>query len=83
MEKDPVVIVGAKRTPMGGFQGELSGVTAPDLGTHAIKAALDDAGADAEAELVAGVQKLVKSWSPTSARAASPIRATPMPRSTK
>jgi len=48
MEKDPVVIVGAKRTPMGGFQGELSGVTAPDLGTHAIKAALEDAGLEAD-----------------------------------
>ncbi|MGD1933875.1 MAG: acetyl-CoA C-acyltransferase [Candidatus Phaeomarinobacter sp.] len=48
MEEDPVVIVGAKRTPMGGFQGELSGVTAPDLGTHAIKAALEDAGLEAD-----------------------------------
>lgn len=48
MEKDPVVIVGAKRTPMGGFQGDLSGVSAPDLGTHAIKAALEDAGLEAD-----------------------------------
>lgn len=48
MEQDPVVIVGAKRTPMGGFQGDLSGVSAPDLGTHAIKAALEDAGLEAD-----------------------------------
>ncbi|MEO0961236.1 MAG: acetyl-CoA C-acyltransferase [Pseudomonadota bacterium] len=48
MEKDPVVIVGAKRTPMGGFQGDLSSVSAPDLGTHAIKAALEDAGLEAD-----------------------------------
>ncbi len=48
MEKDPVVIVGAKRTPMGGFQGDLSGISAPDLGTHAIKAALEDAGLEAD-----------------------------------
>ncbi|CDO59384.1 3-ketoacyl-CoA thiolase @ Acetyl-CoA acetyltransferase [Candidatus Phaeomarinobacter ectocarpi] len=48
MEKDPVVIVGAKRTPMGGFQGDLSAVSAPDLGTHAIQAALEDAGLEAD-----------------------------------
>ena len=37
---DPIVIVGAARTPMGGFQGELSGATAPELGAVAIKGAL-------------------------------------------
>ncbi|MEM8761958.1 MAG: acetyl-CoA C-acyltransferase, partial [Pseudomonadota bacterium] len=41
---DPIVIVGAQRTPMGGFQGALSEVTAPELGAVAIKAALDRAG---------------------------------------
>ena len=41
---DPVVIVGAKRTPMGSFQGELSPVRAPDLGATAIRGALADAG---------------------------------------
>ncbi|MEL6575382.1 MAG: acetyl-CoA C-acyltransferase [Pseudomonadota bacterium] len=41
---DPIVIVGAQRTPMGGFQGELSGATAPELGAAAIKAALERAG---------------------------------------
>jgi len=41
---DPVVIVGAARTPMGGFQGALSGATASALGGAAIKAALAGAG---------------------------------------
>ena len=36
-----IVIVGASRTPMGGFQGCLSSVTAPDLGSRSIAAALD------------------------------------------
>ena len=30
MNNDPVVIVGLARTPMGGFQGEFSGVKATD-----------------------------------------------------
>ncbi len=41
---DPIVIVGAKRTPMGGFQGELKDLSATDLGGAAIKAALEDSG---------------------------------------
>ncbi len=41
---DPIVIVGAARTPMGGFQGALSGATAATLGGAAIKAALKGAG---------------------------------------
>ena len=41
---DPVVIVSVARTPMGGFQGELSGLTAPQLGAVAIKAAVERAG---------------------------------------
>ena len=41
---DPVVIVGAARTPMGGFQGELAGAKAPELGAVAIRAALAKAG---------------------------------------
>ena len=44
-----VVICGAKRTPMGGFQGELSSLAAPDLGATAIRGALDEAGADGAA----------------------------------
>jgi len=57
MDQDPVVIVGAKRTPMGGFQGDLSSVSAPALGTHAIKAALEDAGlaADQVDEVIMGL----------------------------
>lgn len=40
---DPIVIVGAARTPMGGFQGALSNATAAELGGEAIRAALDRA----------------------------------------
>ena len=40
-----VVIAGAARTPMGGFQGAFSGVTASELGGAAIKSALENAGA--------------------------------------
>ncbi|MCB1761329.1 MAG: acetyl-CoA C-acyltransferase [Gammaproteobacteria bacterium] len=41
---DPIVIVGAKRTPMGGFQGTLASQSAPQLGSAAIRAAIEDAG---------------------------------------
>lgn len=41
-----IVIVSAKRTPMGGFQGELGSVSAPKLGSVAIKAVLEDSGLD-------------------------------------
>ncbi len=44
MNEDPIVIVGGARTPMGGFQGDLSDVPAPELGAVAIKAALRKAG---------------------------------------
>ncbi|MCB1455322.1 MAG: acetyl-CoA C-acyltransferase [Nitratireductor sp.] len=40
-----IVIAGAARTPMGGFQGELSSLAASTLGGAAIAAALADAGA--------------------------------------
>jgi acetyl-CoA C-acetyltransferase len=43
-EKDSIVIVGAARTPLGGFQGVLSGVGAPELGAVAIRAAMDRSG---------------------------------------
>ena len=39
-----VVIVGASRTPMGGFHGELSQATASELGGAAIKGAIENAG---------------------------------------
>lgn len=40
---DPIVIVSAVRTPMGGFNGCLNNVTAPELGASAIKAAVAQA----------------------------------------
>lgn len=42
-----VVIVSAKRTPMGGFQGALSALAATDLGANAIAASLQTAGVSA------------------------------------
>ena len=42
--EDPIVIVGMARTPMGGFQGALSGVNASELGAASISAALSRAG---------------------------------------
>jgi acetyl-CoA C-acetyltransferase len=44
MLNDPVVIVGAARTPMGGFQGDFSTLAASDLGGAAIQAAVERAG---------------------------------------
>ena len=41
---DQIVIAGMARTPQGGLQGDLSSVPAPQLGSVAIKAALDRAG---------------------------------------
>ncbi|CAB3714836.1 acetyl-CoA C-acyltransferase [Paraburkholderia rhynchosiae] len=46
---DPVVIVGAVRTPLGGFQGDLASLTAPQLGAHAMRAAVDRAGLQPQA----------------------------------
>lgn len=43
MDKNDIVIVSAKRTPMGGFQGDFAGTTATQLGSAAIKAALESA----------------------------------------
>ncbi len=44
MNSDPIVILAARRTPVGAFQGAFSGVTGPQLGAAAIKAALADSG---------------------------------------
>ena len=44
MSRDPLVILSARRTPVGAFQGVFAGVTAPQLGSVAIKAALADSG---------------------------------------
>jgi len=46
--QDPIVIVSATRTPMGGFMGCLSAVTSPLLGATAIKGALSDANISAD-----------------------------------
>jgi len=42
MSSDPVVILAARRTPVGAFQGALAGLTGPQLGAAALKAALAD-----------------------------------------
>ncbi|WP_064713007.1 acetyl-CoA C-acyltransferase [Rhizobium bangladeshense] len=47
--QDPIVIVGAARTPIGSFQGELKEATAPELGATAIRAALERSRVAAEA----------------------------------
>jgi len=44
MSNHDVVIVSARRTPIGAFQGVLTPVTATQLGTHAIQAAVKSAG---------------------------------------
>lgn len=49
-----IVIAGAARTPMGGFQGMYDGVSAADLGGAAIKAALERAGATTVDEVLMG-----------------------------
>lgn len=43
---DPVVIASYARTPMGGFQGVLSGAKATELGAAAVRAAVERAGVD-------------------------------------
>lgn len=55
-QADPIVIAGMARTPMGGFQGDLSGATASELGAAAIAAALSRAGiaADQVEEVIFG-----------------------------
>jgi acetyl-CoA C-acetyltransferase len=47
--QDPIVIVGAARTPMGSFQGDFSSLAAHDLGGAAIKAAVERAGITGDA----------------------------------
>jgi len=43
-QADPIVIVGAARTPMGSFQGDFAALAAHDLGAAAIRAAVERAG---------------------------------------
>ena len=49
-----VVIAGAARTPMGGFQGAFEGVKAAELGGAAIRAALENAGPATVQEVLMG-----------------------------
>ncbi|MDH3757718.1 MAG: acetyl-CoA C-acyltransferase [Gammaproteobacteria bacterium] len=46
MSTDPVVIVAARRTPIGAFQGAFSDVSATELGAAAVAAAVADSGVD-------------------------------------
>lgn len=46
MADNPVVILGARRTPIGAFQGVFSNAKATDLGAAAVAAAVGDAGVD-------------------------------------
>lgn len=46
MSKESIVIVAARRTPIGSFQGALSGASAPELSAAATKACLRDTGID-------------------------------------
>jgi acetyl-CoA C-acetyltransferase len=48
MNNDPIVILGSARTPMGGFQGDLKSVSAPELGAAAIRAAVERSGIAAD-----------------------------------
>jgi acetyl-CoA C-acetyltransferase len=48
MSSDPIVILSARRTPVGAFQGVFAGVTGPQLGSVAVKAALADSDVPAE-----------------------------------
>lgn len=48
MTRESIVIVSGARTPMGGLQGSLSGLTAPELGGIAIKETVNRASINAE-----------------------------------
>ena len=48
MTKESVVIVAARRTPIGSFQGTLGSASAPELSAAATKACLADSGLDGE-----------------------------------
>ncbi len=48
MSADPIVILSYARTPMGSFQGYLSGASATDLGAAAVRGAVEHAGVSGE-----------------------------------
>ncbi|WP_110427172.1 acetyl-CoA C-acyltransferase [Glaciecola sp. KUL10] len=54
MMSKSVVIVSAKRTPIGGFMGALSSLAAPELGAHAIKAATENLDKSIVDEVIMG-----------------------------
>ena len=45
---DPVVIVAAKRTPIGAFQGQFTSLSSPQLGAAAISAAIEQSAVNGE-----------------------------------
>ena len=48
MKPDDIVVVAARRTPIGAFQGALSSATAPQLSAAATTACYEDAGLNPE-----------------------------------
>ncbi|TRY30688.1 thiolase family protein [Aliiglaciecola sp. M165] len=54
MSNESIVIVAAKRTPMGGFMGSLSSVASTDLGATAIKSVLGELDASLVDEVIMG-----------------------------
>ena len=48
MNEDPVVIIGASRTPMGGFGGDFAELSASELGSAAISDSISKAGIKAD-----------------------------------
>ncbi len=59
MSQESVVIVAGARTPMGGLQGELAEVPAPQLGAAAIAAAVERRGA-ANRQRLAAARELLR-----------------------
>lgn len=51
---EEIVIVGMARTPMGGLLGELTGLSAPELGAIAVKAATKEAGVTSADQIIMG-----------------------------
>jgi acetyl-CoA C-acetyltransferase len=51
---EDIVIVGMARTPMGGLLGELTGLSAPELGAVAVKAATKEAGVASADQIIMG-----------------------------
>jgi acetyl-CoA C-acetyltransferase len=51
---EEIVIVGMARTPMGGLLGELTGLSAPELGAVAVKAATKEAGVASADQIIMG-----------------------------